>query len=39
LREVRQAWERIGPMFWGDRIPLDDACATIQAFLVEVGAR
>mgnify|MGYP001564366881 CR=1 FL=1 len=27
--EVARAFERIGPMFWGDRIPLDEACATI----------
>lgn len=27
--EVVRAFEQIGPMFWGDRIPLDEACAVI----------
>jgi hypothetical protein len=32
-RDIQDAWERIGPMFWGPRIELADACATIRAFL------
>lgn len=36
--EVQRAWERIGPMFWGKRIPLDDACARIREFLEELGS-
>jgi hypothetical protein len=27
--EVMRAFEQIGPMFWGERVPVDDACATI----------
>jgi hypothetical protein len=27
--EIMRAFERIGPMFWGERVPVDDACATI----------
>jgi hypothetical protein len=27
--EIVRAFERIGPMFWGDRIPLDETCTTI----------
>ncbi|MCZ7683714.1 MAG: nucleotidyl transferase AbiEii/AbiGii toxin family protein [Sandaracinaceae bacterium] len=27
---VERSWEKIAPMFWGPRIPLDDACATIR---------
>lgn len=27
--DVERAYERISPMFWGERIPLDEACATI----------
>jgi len=27
--EIARAFERIRPMFWGDRIPLDEACTTI----------
>lgn len=37
-REVQKAWERIGPMFWGERIPLVDACATIREFFEELGS-
>lgn len=37
-RGVQKAWERIGPMFWGERIPLVDACATIREFLDELGS-
>ena len=31
--ELQGAWERIGPMFWGPRVALVDACAAIRAFL------
>jgi hypothetical protein len=27
--EIVRAFERIRPMFWGDRIPLDETCTTI----------
>lgn len=30
---VGAAYERISPMFWGPRIPLDDACSDIRAWL------
>jgi hypothetical protein len=33
--EVVRAFERIAPMFWGDRIPLDEACATIVQWIWE----
>ncbi len=36
--EVRRAWDDIAPMFWGQRITLDDACAAIRRFLAEQGA-
>lgn len=32
-RTVRKAWEAIGPMFWGPRISLEDACADIRSWL------
>jgi hypothetical protein len=31
--EVVRAYERIAPMFWGARIPLDEACATVVAWV------
>ncbi len=31
---IRQAWEEVQPMFWGERISLEDACAEIRAFLI-----
>ena len=31
--EIHRAYLRIDPMFWGPRIPLDEACATIRAWL------
>jgi hypothetical protein len=31
--EVDRAFDRIGQMFWGDRIPLDEACATIADWI------
>ena len=30
---VERAYARIAPMFWGPRLPLDDACATIRAWV------
>lgn len=30
---VERAHDKIAPMFWGPRIPLDDACALISAWL------
>jgi hypothetical protein len=30
---VERAYARIAPMFWGPRIPLDDACATIREWV------
>lgn len=30
---VERAYTKIAPMFWGPRIPLDDACATIRAWV------
>lgn len=31
--EVERAYEVIAPMFWGPRIPLDEACAVIRGWL------
>ena len=28
-------WEEIGPMFWGERITLADACADIRGWVAE----
>jgi hypothetical protein len=30
---VERAYARIAPMFWGPRIQLDEACATIRAWV------
>lgn len=30
---VREAWSAIGPMFWGPRVSLEEACAEIRAWL------
>jgi len=32
-RDIRAAYTAIGPMFWGNRIDLDVACATIRAWI------
>jgi hypothetical protein len=32
---IRRAHEAIAPMFWGPRIGLDDACATIRAWVAK----
>ncbi len=29
---IERAYEKIAPMFWGPRIPLDEACASIRAW-------
>jgi len=29
------AYHKIAPMFWGERIALDDACDTIRAWIQE----
>jgi hypothetical protein len=29
---IRTAFDAIAPMFWGPRVPLDDACRTIRAW-------
>lgn len=33
--QVRRAWDDIAPMFWGERITLEDACSAIRRFLAE----
>lgn len=30
---VERAYTRIAPMFWGQRIPLDEACAVIREWV------
>jgi len=35
--ELRAAWIAIEPLFWGERVRLDDACATIRAFLATLS--
>lgn len=35
--EVERAYEKIAPMFWGPRIPLDEACAVIRGWLGRTG--
>lgn len=32
-REIRRAYEAIGPMYWGSRIDLDEACGMIRAWV------
>ena len=32
-QEVRQAWSAIQPMFWGERVELEEACAEIRGVL------
>lgn len=31
--DVERAYEKIAPMYWGPRIPLDEACASIRGWL------
>lgn len=31
--QIERAYRKIAPMFWGPRIPLDEACAAIRAWL------
>jgi hypothetical protein len=33
---VNRAYAKVAPMYWGTRIPLDEACATIRAWLNEL---
>lgn len=35
---IVKAYERIAPMFWGPRIPLDDACETLRVWLMRLQA-
>jgi hypothetical protein len=32
---VERAWAKIAPMFWGERIALDEACSTIRSWLAQ----
>jgi len=34
---VEQAYARIAPMFWGPRIPLDEACRTLRDWVAGMG--
>ena len=34
-RAVRKAHEAIGPMFWGPRLSVEDACADVRAWLAD----
>jgi hypothetical protein len=34
---VARAYARIAPMFWGPRIPLDDACGTLRDWVAGMG--
>lgn len=36
--EIERAYEKISPMFWGARIPLDEACAIVRAWLRQFRA-
>lgn len=33
---VERAYARIAPMFWGPRIPLDDACRTVRKWVLSL---
>jgi len=33
---IERAYDQVAPMFWGPRIPLDEACETIRAWLEEL---
>jgi hypothetical protein len=33
---VEQAYARIAPMFWGPRIPIDEACRTLREWVAAV---
>lgn len=37
-QEIEQAWQRIAPMYWGPRLTLAEACATIRGFLETLPA-
>jgi hypothetical protein len=32
-KALREAWDAMGPMFWGPRISLEDACAEVRSWL------
>ena len=32
-RELERAYDQIGPMYWGERVPLDEACASIRSWI------
>jgi len=32
---VEKSWAKIAPMFWGERIALDEACSTIRSWLAQ----
>ncbi|MCB9681862.1 MAG: nucleotidyl transferase AbiEii/AbiGii toxin family protein [Alphaproteobacteria bacterium] len=34
--EIADAWDRIGPMYWGPRVSLEDVCATLRQFLADL---
>ena len=34
---VERAYERIAPMFWGPRIPLNEACRVLQGWVATLG--
>jgi hypothetical protein len=36
--DIENAYEKISPMFWGPRIPLDKACAIVRAWLRQLRA-
>ena len=35
-QEIVEAWVRIGPMYWGPRVSLDEACETLRVFLTDL---
>lgn len=35
-QEISEAWARIGPMYWGPRVSLAEACETLRVFLAEL---
>lgn len=37
-RAIADAWEAIGPMYWGPRLPIDRATETLRRFLGELAA-
>ena len=35
-QETAEAWARIGPIYWGSRVSLGEACETLRVFLAEL---